>query len=210
MKKKKTLKNSILYRDICTYYTIQQNKSKLKKLLKSEFKEVFDNKYIDEVFIKYYPSTFNIALKLSEIKTNIEVSIFDVAKYILTSIGGKVSTMKLQKLCYYVQAWSLVWNNKPLFKENFKRRDNGPVCSELFFIHKGFFDVSDEIIKKSSLSKSSLSEENMLDIDQIIVDYGKYDVGQLSELSHKEDPWKNTKRNKIISNKSIKKYYSNL
>lgn len=33
--------------------------------------------------------------------------IFDTARYILEK-EGQMSTMKLQKLCYYCQAWSLV------------------------------------------------------------------------------------------------------
>ncbi len=41
---------------------------------------------------------------------------FDVAKYILTKMG-KLSTVKLQKLVYYAQAWSLVWDDEPLFNE---------------------------------------------------------------------------------------------
>lgn len=35
-------------------------------------------------------------------------TVFDTAKYILEKRGA-MSTMKLQKLCYYAQAWSLVW-----------------------------------------------------------------------------------------------------
>jgi uncharacterized phage-associated protein len=60
------------------------------------------------------------------------VNIFDVAKYILHSIGGEISTMVLQKLCYYSQAWHLAWYGIPLFPEDFKKWDNGPVCTELF------------------------------------------------------------------------------
>ena len=40
-------------------------------------------------------------------------SVFDTAKYILEKCGT-MSTMKLQKLCYYSQAWSLVWDDAPL------------------------------------------------------------------------------------------------
>ena len=40
-------------------------------------------------------------------------TVFDTAKYILEQ-RGKMSTMKLQKLCYYTQAWSLVWDDAPL------------------------------------------------------------------------------------------------
>lgn len=44
-------------------------------------------------------------------------NIFDTAKYILEK-SGSMSTMKLQKLCYYSQAWSLVWDDSPLFEED--------------------------------------------------------------------------------------------
>jgi len=39
----------------------------------------------------------------------------DVAAYVLSK-KSPMTAMKLQKLLYYSQAWSLVWNDKPLFK----------------------------------------------------------------------------------------------
>ncbi len=36
--------------------------------------------------------------------------IFDTAKYILEK-SGAMSAMKLQKSCYYLQAWFLVWDD---------------------------------------------------------------------------------------------------
>ena len=68
-------------------------------------------------------------------------SVFDVAKYILENCGT-MSTMKLQKLCYYSQAWSLVWDDTPLFEEDFHAWANGPVCKELFFYTQGQYSVS--------------------------------------------------------------------
>ncbi len=56
----------------------------------------------------------------------------DVARYILELQGGEVSTMKLQKLMYYSQAWSLVWDEKPLFDAHIEAWANGPVIRELF------------------------------------------------------------------------------
>ena len=65
-------------------------------------------------------------------------NIYKVAKYILTK-KGKMTTIKLQKLCYYSQAWSLVWDGVPLFKEEFRAWPNGPVSVELDKkINKGF------------------------------------------------------------------------
>lgn len=66
--------------------------------------------------------------------------VFDVAAYILNK-QGRMTTMKLQKLCYYAQAWHLVWAEKPLFDEPIQAWANGPVCPELYQAHKGKFDI---------------------------------------------------------------------
>ena len=65
----------------------------------------------------------------------IMATVFDVAKYVLKQLGS-ITTMKLQKLVYYCQAWSLGWDGKPLFGENFEAWANGPVCPELFHKHQ--------------------------------------------------------------------------
>ena len=51
-------------------------------------------------------------------------SIFDVAAYVLDKLGV-MTTMKLEKLCYYSQAWSLVWDERRLFPERF---EHGPTA----------------------------------------------------------------------------------
>jgi uncharacterized phage-associated protein len=144
-----------------------------------------------------------------EMKTP-KTNIFDVAKYILHTIGGEISTMKLQKLCYYCQAWHLVWTGVPLFSENFERLDNGPVCSELFNVHRGWFGIWEDFIREKYLSWKQLSLKEMAMINRVMDDYGMFDGGQLSELSHREDPWKLTPKNEVIPNDAILKYYSSL
>jgi len=46
-------------------------------------------------------------------------SVFSVAKYIHSQLGD-ISAMKLQKLTYYSQAWTLVWDEEVLFQEDFQ------------------------------------------------------------------------------------------
>jgi len=48
---------------------------------------------------------------MDKIKTNC----FDVAAYILSK-KAPMPAMKLQKLVYYAQSWSLVWDDEPLFQ----------------------------------------------------------------------------------------------
>lgn len=114
-------------------------------------------------------------------------NVFDTAKYILEqSESGFMSTMKLQKLCYYSQAWSLVWDDAPLFDEDFQAWANGPVCPELFFKTKGKFSVnaSDE-----TGGIGDLSDNQKDTIDKVLEYYGKHDAQWLSQLTHMEDPW---------------------
>ena len=61
----------------------------------------------------------------------------DVARYILERLapdrfGDRVTAWKLQKLVYYAQAWSLVWDEVPLFPERIEAWANGPVCPTLY------------------------------------------------------------------------------
>lgn len=70
-------------------------------------------------------------------------SVFDVSAYILKKTGP-ISAMKLQKLAYYAQAWSLVWDDAPLFSERIEAWANGPVCPDLYFAHQGEFTVGTE------------------------------------------------------------------
>ena len=53
-----------------------------------------------------------------------------------------MTTMKLQKLVYYSQAWSLVWDEKPLFEENVETWANGSVVRDLFDYHRGMYEIS--------------------------------------------------------------------
>ncbi len=69
------------------------------------------------------------------------ISVFDVAAFILSKLGP-IPVMKLHKLVYYCQAWSLVWDEEPLFKERIEAWANGPVVKELYEIHKGQFKLA--------------------------------------------------------------------
>lgn len=143
-----------------------------------------------------------------------KTSILDVASYILEKCGS-MTAMKLEKLCYYSQAWSLVWNGSPLFEENFEAWANGPVCPVLFDKHRHMFTVSKEDIPGNSLNLSSEQKET---IDAVIEAYGKLDAYQLSTLTHNEAPWVNARgdtpsgarSSTVITLEAMEEYYASL
>lgn len=140
------------------------------------------------------------------------VSVFDVAKYILKQ-KGETTTMKLQKLVYYCQAWSLVWDEKPLFHERIEAWSNGPVVRELFDRHRGKFRI-----RSVKGDDHILNETQMETIDAVLDYYGEKSSQWLSDLTHMEDPWKNARRGLSDSNRSdreithaaLAEYYENL
>ena len=92
-------------------------------------------------------------------------SVFDVAKYILEQ-KGPMSTWKLQKLCYYSQAWSLAWGDGALFPEEFQAWSNGPVCRPLFLQHQGRYRIgAGDLSVGDSSVLSDLQKEDIGRID---------------------------------------------
>lgn len=89
-------------------------------------------------------------------------NIFDVAAYILEQCG-EMTSMKLQKIVYYCQAWSLAWDDEPLFDEDFQAWANGPVCPELFQKYKGKFRIN----KKDIADFTTGEVENIFSPDEI-------------------------------------------
>ena len=83
-------------------------------------------------------------------------SVFDVARYILEQ-KGEMTTVKLQKLVYYCQAWSLVWDEEPLFDELIQAWANGPVIPALFNLHRGQFNIDASDL---SIGNSAVLSEN--------------------------------------------------
>lgn len=142
-----------------------------------------------------------------------KVNVYDVAAYILFKLG-EMTTMKLHKILYYCQAWSLVWDEKPLFDEEIEAWANGPVIRDLFYYHKGNFTISNLPIGNKELLNKNQSET----IDSVLKYYGVKSAQWLIELSHLEDPWKNARTglkqndrgNKVISLESMAEYYSSL
>jgi uncharacterized phage-associated protein len=142
-------------------------------------------------------------------------NVFDVAAYILHR-KGMMSAMKLQKLVYYSQAWSLVWDDKPLFREKFRAWPNGPVVYELFKEHQGQFQVSKRSLGVGNLRNLSAVQRET--IDKVLEYYGDKSPQWLSDLTHMEDPWRIareglspfTPSNNVITLESMAEYYGRL
>jgi len=142
-------------------------------------------------------------------------NVLQVAKYIVGR-QKSVTTMKLQKLVYYCQAWSMVWEEIPLFNEKIQAWANGPVCPDLFKFHKGRYVLS--LSDFSAIEDYSFNTAQKTTMNKVLSFYGDKDPNWLSELTHKEAPWKEARVNvkmgehseRVISLESMQLYYGGL
>ncbi|HUR80668.1 MAG TPA: type II toxin-antitoxin system antitoxin SocA domain-containing protein [Thermoanaerobaculia bacterium] len=137
----------------------------------------------------------------------------DVAAYILKK-RGKMTAMKLQKLVYYSQAWSLVWDDRALFRERIEAWVNGPVVRSLYEAHRGQYEV--KTWPKGDADK--LDDKARETVDAVLKFYGDKASQWLSDLTHSEEPWRAARRGLAptepcgneISHASMAEYYSSL
>lgn len=141
------------------------------------------------------------------------ITVADVAAYILAK-HGQMTAMKLQKLVYYSQAWSLVWDDRPLFHEQIEAWANGPVCPDLYAMHRGQYVVN----QLPQGNASALDDTAKETIDAILRDMGDMTAHQLSTQTHAEAPWIDARHgmdhsergNRLITHGSMADYYGNL
>ncbi|MEY8562770.1 Panacea domain-containing protein [Eggerthellaceae bacterium 3-80] len=143
-------------------------------------------------------------------------NVITVATYALHKLGC-TSTMKLQKVVFYSQAYHLVEHQEPLFEEEIQAWINGPVVSELFQTHKGQFVIDDSYLdERCPEAEQELTDEERASIDHVVNILNNFTGVQLSELTHNEDPWQQARGNCApnihskapISRDSIYGYYS--
>ena len=140
------------------------------------------------------------------------ISVVDVAEYILKKLG-EIPALKLQKLVYYCQAWSLVWDEKPLFPQSIEAWANGPVSPYLYTYHRLQYSVS-----TVRGDPEKLVAEQKETIDAVLKTYGDKPSQWLSDLTHSEKPWQDARKgiadgergNNEITHVSMAEYYSSL
>jgi uncharacterized phage-associated protein len=115
--------------------------------------------------------------------------VHDVAAYIISKLRP-IDAMKLQKLLYYAQAWSLVWDDQPLFNAKIEAWANGPVVREVFKAYQGQYKVS----HAKHGDPSSLDKDEKKTVDAVIKFYGKKTGFFLSQLTHRERPWMDARK----------------
>lgn len=136
----------------------------------------------------------------------------EVAKWFLSI--ESMNNLKLQKLCYYAQAWYLAVSNKRLMDTRFEAWVHGPVSPELYQQYKkwGWYDIG------KYYGQLNISQHIQEFLKIIYNMYGGFTGDELEELTHNEKPWnearqdldKNVYSQNEIDENTMKEYYRGL
>lgn len=138
------------------------------------------------------------------------VSVFDVAKWFLSK--QSMTHKKVQKLCYYSQAWHCALYGTPLFADEIQAWVHGPVVPALYPIYADYKWLD---IPQEDYNGGKLEEKTINILEAVYTTYAEFSGDQLESLTHTEDPWIIARGNmkpwencsNAISPESMKVYY---
>ena len=125
---------------------------------------------------------------------------------------GSITPLKLQKLLYYAQAWSLVFRDQTLFDEDIEAWVHGPVVPNVYARYKQYRYNSLPQEKQNNF----ISTEEAEILLTVLKAYGAMSGKSLEHLTHSEYPWVKARAGLRIDQKSqrkiliqdMKRYYS--
>jgi uncharacterized phage-associated protein len=131
------------------------------------------------------------------------------ARY-LQSTRPALAGTKLHKVLYYAQAWSLVWDHRPLFPDRLEAWKQGPVSPHVFGIER-----HDGGLRAKPQPPDAKAVKTIAEVLRV---YGARPAVWLSRLSHREDPWRQARQGlpdeapskAEISQQSMARYYGSL
>jgi len=121
-------------------------------------------------------------------------NVIDVGQFIYDKLGW-IDAWKLQKLSYYVQSWSLVWDGDPIFEEKFEAWPDGPVSPDLHRDNKFYRSDGHLGTHIDGADSGKLTDRQKAVIQSVLEFYGSMSKKELVELTHRETPWQESRGN---------------
>ena len=148
-------------------------------------------------------------------------TIDDVTDYIIYSVKSEQTNvslinMKIQKLLYFIQAWSYGINNLPFFEGEFEAWIHGPINRHIYDRFCENKSLYSEINLADCIHKEvELTSDEALFVDFILENYVRFSGAELELLFKEETPWiktrgqldRNRQCNETISADLLREYY---
>lgn len=124
-------------------------------------------------------------------------------------LDDRMTNLRLQKMLYFAQGWSLARNGKPLFEEKIEAWPYGPVVPEVY--HEYAWAGSQGLSERNEVSRDRFTDEEYALLLDVAQRYAEYSTSGLVSLSHaQEGPWNGKNRSEVIGTDEIRRYFETL
>lgn len=117
--------------------------------------------------------------------------------------ADEISNLKVQKLLYYAQGCALVSFGKALFDEDIVAWKHGPVVRSVYDKYQKY--------GRSGITEIPEYPETDVEVEKLLINtynaFAKYSAWELANLTHKEDPWRQTSAQEKIPTSLIRDYF---
>lgn len=164
------------------------------------------------VYTDFFETPKSDVIEIPTLKDYQPCSVLNIADWFLAQ--ESMSHKKLQKLCYYAQAWGLALLNTRIMDVFFEAWVHGPVSPELYQKYREYYWLEIPKREEKPLLRSEVEEV----LQGVWERYGSFDGDQLESLTHDELPWAEqrigmlpeTPSHLVISETTMRKFYCSL
>lgn len=122
--------------------------------------------------------------------------------------GDRIDHLKLQKLCYYAQGYSLVLRRKPIFDDRIEAWEHGPVVPSVYHQYKDHGRIS----IPATGQKPELEQWRVEILEMVYARLGWMTSWNLRNQTHMERPWhdvwRRDERNAEIPQRAIYEFFA--
>ena len=138
------------------------------------------------------------------------ISAKNVAEFFLCQIdeevGENITNLKLQKLVYYAQGFSLAINNVALFEDPILAWEHGPVVESLYHEYKQYGKAC--ALPIPYMADFSCFDSKQVELlDEVYSVFGQFSPWKLRDMTHSERPWLETPKNGVIDLNLMKEFF---
>ena len=132
----------------------------------------------------------------------------EAAEYFIYKAGideDLITNLKLQKLLYYAQGFSLALFDEPLFRDPLEKWRHGPVVSEIYQLYKQYGGGA--IPPVEDIDEKKYGEKAIGLMDEVYSVFAQFSGWALRDMTHQEPPWQNTPDGEEIPLGAMKEYF---
>lgn len=124
-----------------------------------------------------------------------------------------LTNLKLQKLLYYAQGHYIAEFGNILFEDDLIAWKHGPVVPRIYYRFKSYLEngnhdlIGFSVVESDIYNPKSINEESYNFLKRLMNYYNKYSPWGLRNMTHEEDPWRNTDNGSVIQIDLIKQFF---